>query len=124
VVRPANPIFSSLQQVAIFDNFTPSDKGRPGRETGKNDGCPGKAYDRPVALRAAKASACRNHLEVIKGVQVGSETTVQDFLTESGDFRTQVEGLAKEGTVVRKEYFPPGTGGGCPGTSGSTGGFA
>ena len=55
----------------------------------------GKINARPIALRAAQADALRNLLEITKGVQVDSSTSVKDFTVESDVIDTQVNGLAK-----------------------------
>jgi len=69
----------------------------------------GKPNARPMALRAAKVDAYRNLLEITRGVQVSSETTVTDFVTESDVIRAQVEGLVKGAMVVNQEYLSDGT---------------
>lgn len=69
----------------------------------------GKPNARPMALRAAKLDAQRNLLEITKGVQVSSETTIRDFVTESDVINTQVEGLVKGAAVVNQEYLSDGT---------------
>jgi len=69
----------------------------------------GKPNARPMALRAAKVDAYRNLLEITKGVQVSSETTVRDFVTESDVIRAQIEGLVKGATVANQEYLSDGT---------------
>lgn len=69
----------------------------------------GKPQARPLALRAAKVDAYRNLLEITKGVQVDSRTTVKDFAVESDIINTQVEGLVKGATVVNQEYLSDGT---------------
>jgi hypothetical protein len=69
----------------------------------------GKPQARPLALRAAKVDAYRNLLEITKGVQVDSRTTVKDFAVESDIINTQLEGLVKGATVVNQEYLSDGT---------------
>jgi len=69
----------------------------------------GKPNARPMALRAAQVDAYRNLLEVTKGVQISSQTTVKDFVTESDVINTQVEGLVKGAKVMNKEYLSDGT---------------
>lgn len=55
---------------------------------------------RANAIRAAKLDALRNILEVVKGVTINSETTVENFMTQSDVIRSRVEGVAKGFTVV------------------------
>ena len=69
----------------------------------------GKANARPMALRAAKVDALRNLLEITKGVQVDSATSVKDFTVESDVINTQVSGLVKGAVVVDQQYISDGT---------------
>jgi hypothetical protein len=69
----------------------------------------GKANARPMALRAAKIDALRNLLEITKGVQVDSATSVKDFTVESDVINTQVNGLVQGAVEVHKEYMSDGT---------------
>jgi len=50
---------------------------------------------RLLCLRAAKLDAYRNFLEIIKGVQLDSATTVKDFITQSDIINTQVRGVVR-----------------------------
>lgn len=69
----------------------------------------GKINARPMALRAAKADALRNLLELAKGVQVDSTTTIRDFTVESDIINTQVNGLVQGAMVVDQQYMSDGT---------------
>jgi hypothetical protein len=69
----------------------------------------GKASARPMALRAAKIDALRNLLEITKGVQVDSTTTVKDFTVESDVINTQVSGLVQGAVVADQQYMSDGT---------------
>jgi hypothetical protein len=69
----------------------------------------GKPNARPMALRAAQVDAYRNLLEVTKGVQINSQTTVKDFVTESDVINAEVSGLVKGAKVMNKEYLSDGT---------------
>jgi hypothetical protein len=69
----------------------------------------GRSNARPMALRAAKLDALRNLLEITKGVQVDSATSVKDFMVESDVINTKVEGLVKGAQVVKTEYMSDGT---------------
>jgi hypothetical protein len=64
---------------------------------------------RPMCLRAAETVARRNLLEVIKGVQIDSQTTVKDFITESDIINTSVQGFIKGAVVVNKDYLSDGS---------------
>jgi hypothetical protein len=68
-----------------------------------------KINARPMALRAAKIDALRNLLEITKGVQVDSTTTVKDFTVESDVINTQVNGLVKGAVVMDQQYMSDGT---------------
>ena len=69
----------------------------------------GKANARPLAMRAAKVDAYRNLLEITKGVQIDSATTVKDFMVESDIINSKVEGLVKGAQQVKTEYMSDGT---------------
>lgn len=69
----------------------------------------GKANARPLAMRAAKVDAYRNLLEITKGVQIDSATTVKDFMVESDVINSKVEGLVKGAQLVKTEYMSDGT---------------
>ncbi|NPU84177.1 MAG: hypothetical protein HPY65_06785 [Syntrophaceae bacterium] len=69
----------------------------------------GKPQARPMALRAAQVDAYRNLLEVTKGVQIDSQTTVKDFVTESDIISASVSGLVKNAKVTNREYMSDGT---------------
>jgi hypothetical protein len=51
----------------------------------------------------------RNLLEITKGVQVDSATSVKDFTVESDVINTQVSGLVKGAVVVDQQYMSDGT---------------
>jgi len=69
----------------------------------------GKSNARPMALRAAKVDAYRNLLEITKGVQVDSATSVKDFTVESDVINSSVSGLVKGAQVAKTEYMSDGT---------------
>lgn len=69
----------------------------------------GKPSARPMALRAATVDAYRNLLEITKGVQVDSATTVKDFTIESDVINAQVSGMVNGAQVVDKQYMSDGT---------------
>jgi hypothetical protein len=56
---------------------------------------------RPAAIRAAKQIALRNALELVKGVALNSETTVENFMVTNDVIRTQVSGF------IRNFQFEP-----------------
>jgi hypothetical protein len=67
------------------------------------------AQRRPMAIRAAKADALRNLLEVTKGVEVNSETTVESAIVTSDVIRTKVSGLVQGARVDRTKYMSDGS---------------
>ena len=69
----------------------------------------GKSNARPMALRAAKVDAYRNLLEITKGVQVDSATTVKDFTVESDVINSSVSGMVRGAEIVKTEYMSDGT---------------
>lgn len=69
----------------------------------------GRPNARPMALRAARMDAYRNLLEIVKGVRVDSSTVVRDFMTESDEIRSSVEGVIRNFNVVNQDYLSDGT---------------
>jgi hypothetical protein len=68
----------------------------------------GKINARPITLRAAQKDALANLLEITKGVQVDSATSIKDFTVGSDVIDTQVTGLVKGAEVVEQQYMPDG----------------
>jgi len=46
-------------------------------------------------IRAAELDALRQILETVKGIRINSETTVEQFMLESDQIRTRIEGVAR-----------------------------
>lgn len=69
----------------------------------------GKPQARPMALQAAQVDAYRNLLEIVKGVQIDSQTIVKDFVMDSDVIKASVSGLVKGAKVVKKTYLSDGT---------------
>ena len=67
------------------------------------------ATARPAAMRAAKADAYRNLLELVKGVYINSETTVENFMLSNDVIYTQVEGIVKGVEIADTRYMSDGT---------------
>lgn len=67
------------------------------------------AQRRLMAERAALVDGYRNLAEILHGVHVSSETTVQDFVTQSDLIRTQVQGLVKGATITHKRLLSDGS---------------
>jgi len=67
------------------------------------------AQARAMADRAAMVVAYRNLLEIVKGVQVDSETVVENFMTKSDIIRTRVDGIVKGARIVKKQSMSDGS---------------
>lgn len=66
------------------------------------------AIARLGAERAAKLDAIRNIMETIRGIQVDSYTTAEDYITTSGYVRSRVEIATRGARIVEKRYLPDG----------------
>lgn len=67
------------------------------------------AQARAMAERAAQVVAYRNLLESVKGVQVDSQTTVENFMVTSDVIRTQVSGFVQGAMIMDKKYMSDGS---------------
>lgn len=63
---------------------------------------------RAGALRAARNDALRTILEIVKGMNLTSETTVRNFMTENDVIRTRVEGVVRNFKIVDIRYMSSG----------------
>ncbi|NOX38198.1 MAG: hypothetical protein GXO78_11765 [Calditrichaeota bacterium] len=63
---------------------------------------------RASAIEAAKVVALRNILQIVKGVYVNSETTVENMMLTSDVIRTKVEGVVRNYRVVDIRYVSTG----------------
>lgn len=66
------------------------------------------AAQRASALRAARVEAFRNLVETIKGVQITSETTVENSMVTSDVINTKVEGALRGFRIVDTRYMSSG----------------
>lgn len=62
-----------------------------------------------MAKRAAQEDAYRNLAETIYGIQLESQTTVKDFVTQSDTIKSKVAALIKGAEVVRTDWKEDGT---------------
>jgi hypothetical protein len=67
------------------------------------------AQQRLMAKRAAKVDALRNLLETIYGVQITSDTTVRDFVTQSDVIRARLDALIQGAEEIDYIEQPDGT---------------
>jgi len=67
------------------------------------------AQARALARRAAIVVARRNLLEVIKGVRIDSETTVQEYMVTSDTIRTSVSGFLHNSQIMDVAYMSDGS---------------
>jgi hypothetical protein len=63
---------------------------------------------RAGALRAAKLDALRNLLEVVKGINLTSETTVENAMLTSDVINSRVEGVVRGYQIVDTRYMSTG----------------
>ncbi|MCX5868241.1 MAG: hypothetical protein NT009_12330 [Proteobacteria bacterium] len=68
-----------------------------------------RALARVQAERAATVIAQRNLLEIVKGVRVESETTVENFVLKSDRIKATVNGLVRGASTVKVEEDPSGS---------------
>ena len=62
-----------------------------------------------MAGRAGKAVALRNLLELVQGIRVDSSTTVENYVVQSDEIQTRVQGLVKNAREMKREKFPDGS---------------
>lgn len=60
---------------------------------------------RPMAIRAARQVALRNALEIVKGIQMNSTTTVENFMITSDVIKTQVSGFIQTFEESEPKYL-------------------
>lgn len=95
-------VFSQMQAVSSGDTGV-NWEGRV--VTAKGIGAPNpnlpQTAQRPAAIRAAKTLALRNALELIKGIFLNSETTIENFMATNDMVRTKISGF------IQKFEFEP-----------------
>ena len=67
------------------------------------------AQARAMAERAAMVVALRNLLEIVKGIQVDSETVIENFAVRSDVIRTRISGIVRGAMPVKKQYLSDGS---------------
>ena len=108
------PVQAQWQWGYVQETPTGSVNWGDGNVTVKGIGAPpekymGKPAARPMAIRAATLDGYRNLLEIVKGVQVDSNTTVEDFMTKSDVINASVKGMIKGARVKDTKYIEDGT---------------
>jgi len=63
---------------------------------------------REMTRAAAWSVALRNLLEVVKGIQVDSRTTVQNYVTTNTEVQTRVEGMIQGAKLIQERELPTG----------------
>ncbi|RMF62111.1 MAG: hypothetical protein D6748_00160 [Calditrichaeota bacterium] len=63
---------------------------------------------RASAIEAAKTVALRNLLQMVKGMYINSETTVENAMVTSDVIHTQVEGIVRNFRIVDTRYMSTG----------------
>ena len=53
--------------------------------------------------------ALRNLLELVQGVRVDSTTTVENYVVQSDEIQTRVQGLVKNAQEMKRVVFPDGS---------------
>ncbi|MFW5487049.1 MAG: LPP20 family lipoprotein [Desulfovibrio sp.] len=67
------------------------------------------AQARAMAVRAATVVARRNLLEIVKGVQIDSQTTVENYMVTSDVVQTQVRGFLQNSQILDTAYMSDGS---------------
>ena len=67
------------------------------------------AQARAMAVRAATVVARRNLLEIIKGVQIDSSTTVENYMVTNDVIVTQVRGFLQNSQILDTAYMEDGS---------------
>jgi len=91
--RHTTPIISDKQNGKV--NWTEQYIEAKGSSVIDNERFTNPAQAKAMATRGAIVVAQRNLLEIIQGVNVTSETTVQDMMTKSDFIYTRVDGVVK-----------------------------
>lgn len=63
---------------------------------------------REMTRAAAWSVALANLLEVVNGIQVDAQTTVQNYVTTNAEVQTRIEGMVKQATVIEELELPTG----------------
>jgi hypothetical protein len=67
-----------------------------------------EAQARLMAKKAARTDAQRNLLEQVQGIEIKSNTTVRNFMTENDEIQTRVEGFLSGAEVVSETELEDG----------------
>lgn len=107
VVNQAEPVVEQKPNGNI--NWTEQYVEAKGQSVIDNQKFTNPAQAKLMAARGAVVVAQRNLLEIVKGVNVTSETTVKDMITQNDFIYTRVDGVVKNaqqvGDAVEKDGF-------------------
>jgi len=113
------PVFAQQQMYGGSDGFVQNfDNGgvdwQSGRVTAKGLGAtPANAANmaqaRAMAVRAATVVARRNLLEIIKGVQIDSQTIVRNYMVENDVVESRVRGFLQNSQILDTAYMSDGS---------------
>lgn len=74
-----------------------------------SDSAVSMAQSRAMAQRAATVVARRNLLEIIKGVQIDSATTIENYMVTDDAVQARVQGYLQNSQIVDTQYLPDGS---------------
>jgi hypothetical protein len=93
IITKSEPVVTNMPNGSV--NWTEQFIYAKGESVIDNERFKNVAQARAMAARGAVVVAQRNLLEIIKGVNVTSETTVQDMITTSDYIYTRIDGVIK-----------------------------
>jgi len=98
VIQQSKPLITNKPNGSI--NWTEQFVEAKGFSVIDNEKFKNVAQAKAMARRGATVDAQRNLLEIVKGVQVTSETTVNDMIATSDFIYTKVDGIIKGAQIV------------------------
>ncbi len=98
IIQESKPIITEKPNGSI--NWTQQYVEAKGFSVIDNEKFKNPAQAKAMARRGATVDAQRNLLEIVKGVQITSETTVNDMIASSDFIYTRVDGIIKGAQIV------------------------